>query len=175
MVKSSKNHGNNKSMWCFCFERFCFHKFSWKLLTFSHREQSQYELEMNVYCISWLRQISEFDCCSCPSNISFKFINCCSPLVWIFLHKSYKIQGDCQIFFIFKKLFIFIKLKFWMIPFFMVLLDKQLAKHIWILIRWDPASLMGDNRPSIWQLSWKTLIKIICDLPLWNLYLCNID
>ena len=94
MVKCSKNHGNNKSMWCFCFERFCFHKFSWKLLTFNQREQSQFQLEMNVYCISWLRQISEFDCCSCPSDISFKFIYCCSPLVWIFLTKSYKIQGD---------------------------------------------------------------------------------
>ena len=81
IVKCSKNHGNNKSMWCFYFERFCFHKFSWKLLSFSQREQSQFQLEMNVYCISWLRQVSEFDCCSCPSNISFKFINCCSPLV----------------------------------------------------------------------------------------------
>ena len=81
MGKCSKNHGNNKSMWCFCLERLCFHKFSWKLLTFNQREQSQFQLEMNVYCISWLRQISEFDCCSCPSNISFKFINCCSPLV----------------------------------------------------------------------------------------------
>ena len=88
MAWCSKNHRNNKSMWCFCFERFCFHKFSWKLLTFNQREQSQFQLEMNVYCISWLRQIFEFDCCSCPSNISFKFINCCSPLVWTFLHKS---------------------------------------------------------------------------------------
>ena len=87
MAWCSKNHRNNKSMWCFCFERFCFHKFSWKLLTFNQREQSQFQLEMNVYCISWLRQIFEFDCCSCPSNISFKFINCCSPLVWTFLHK----------------------------------------------------------------------------------------
>ena len=87
MAWCSTNHRNNKSMWCFCFERFCFHKFSWKLLTFNQREQSQFQLEMNVYCISWLRQISEFDCCSCPSNISFKFINCCSPLVWTFLHK----------------------------------------------------------------------------------------
>ena len=52
MVKCSKNHGNHKSMWCFCFERFCFHKFSWKLLTFNQREQSQFQLEMNVYCIS---------------------------------------------------------------------------------------------------------------------------
>ena len=87
MAWCSKNHRNNKSMWCFCFERFCFHKFSWKLLTFNQREQSQFQLEMNVYCISWLRQIFEFDCCSCPSNISFKFINCCNPLVWTFLHK----------------------------------------------------------------------------------------
>ena len=87
MAWCSKNHRNNKSMWCFCFERFCFHRFSWKLLTFNQREQSQFQLEMNVYCISWLRQIFEFDCCSCPSNISFKFMNCCSPLVWTFLHK----------------------------------------------------------------------------------------
>ena len=80
MAWCSKNHRNNKSMWCFCFERFCFHKFSWKLLTFNQREQSQFQLEMNVYCISWLRQIFEFDCCSCPSNISFKFINWWAPV-----------------------------------------------------------------------------------------------
>ena len=86
-----------------------------------------------------------------------------------------KSKWDCQVFSIFKKLFIFIKLKVLDDTLSMVLLDKQLAKHIWILIRWDPASLMGDNRPSIWQLSWRTLIKIICDLPLWNLYLSNID
>ena len=80
MAWCSKNHRNNKSVWCFCFERFCFHKFSWKLLTFNQREQSQFQLEMNVYCISWLRQIFEFDCCSCPSNISFKFINWWAPV-----------------------------------------------------------------------------------------------
>ena len=47
MAWCSKNHRNNKSMWCFCF-----HKFSWKLLTFNQREQSQFQLKMNVYCIS---------------------------------------------------------------------------------------------------------------------------
>ena len=33
-----------------------------------------------------------------------------------------------------------------MIPFFMVLLDKQLAKRIWILIRWDPSFSHGGQQ-----------------------------
>ena len=68
-----------------------------------------------MYCISWLRQISEFDCCSCPSNIPFKFIIASSSLNVPSqnLAKSKEIVRyfPWDIFSIFEKFFIFIKLE----------------------------------------------------------------